>query len=406
MSLLEFFFDTASFMPHGYCLVWRPDLVWLHGLSDMFVMLSYFTIPAAILYLLRRRPDVIQANVAWLFIAFITLCGVTHGLSLVTIFLPVYGAHGLLKAVTAMVSAYTAWRLWVLMPGLVTTPSREQMASAEAEIKAQEQIGAELARSNAELDRFASVAAHDMRSPLHTVQGVLDWLDRVVGSPDADPDKIRQLTEMMRQQTDRMDRLLQGLLDYARIGTDEACPASVDTMAVAEEAIAVLRPTTTLDIAIDGEMPVVHAVREELAIVLRNLIGNAIKYHDRPEGSVRVRALGRIGGRQVFEVEDDGPGVPEDQSERIFERFVELESREIVEGTGLGLAMVKRIVERNHGAVSVRPGASGRGAIFRFSMVECTDPADPGGVSPAGPPTHQAASPARRTGGAQGSVPA
>lgn len=143
-ALLLYLFGAASFLPHGYCLLWRPDLVAMHVVSDGIIALAYFSIPAAIFAFVRRRPDFRQHRIATLFILFIVLCGVTHLVGVWTLWQPVYGLQGLIKALTAAVSLLTAILLWPLLPRLVALPSPallgEKAARLEAEIRRREGV--------------------------------------------------------------------------------------------------------------------------------------------------------------------------------------------------------------------------------------------------------------------------
>src|SRR5262245_50303084 len=102
-SIIEYLFGAASFVPHGYCLLWRPDLVALHAISDSMIALAYFTIPVGLWYFARHRTDLQFRGVFFLFGAFILLCGLTHVVGLITLWAPVYGLQGIIKAATAVV---------------------------------------------------------------------------------------------------------------------------------------------------------------------------------------------------------------------------------------------------------------------------------------------------------------
>src|SRR5882757_4290156 len=110
------FFAESGLTPHGFCLLWRPDILWTHVVSDAIIALSYFSIPAAIAYFVTKRKDIDFKPVAWAFVFFITACGTTHVMSIVTLWHPYYGAEALVKLLTAMVSILTAAALWPLMP--------------------------------------------------------------------------------------------------------------------------------------------------------------------------------------------------------------------------------------------------------------------------------------------------
>ncbi len=157
-SIFTYLFGAAAFMPHGYCLLWRPDLVALHVAGDGLTALAYFLIPAAILHFLKRRRDLEPAHyrMAALFVAFILACALSHLAGLVTLWFPYYGLQGLIKAATALVSLTTAAFIWSLMPALLALPSPADLATAngqlKAEIGAKEQALAELKAARDELE--------------------------------------------------------------------------------------------------------------------------------------------------------------------------------------------------------------------------------------------------------------
>src|SRR5258708_39152612 len=113
--------DTLS--PHGICLLWRPELVWLHLVSDAVIGVAYFSIPLALAAFVSKRKDIEFGWVIWAFAAFIVSCGATHFLSIWTLFVPDYGVGGLVKALTAVVSVATALGLWPPLPKAVAVPS-------------------------------------------------------------------------------------------------------------------------------------------------------------------------------------------------------------------------------------------------------------------------------------------
>ena len=166
-DFLEYLFGAAAFMPHGYCLLWRPDLVALHAVSDTLTAAAYFSIPCAILVFLRRRHDLHYPWLAGLFAAFILGCGMTHVAALATLWVPAYGLQGLLKAATAAISVATAVALWPLLPRLLALPSpaalqRHNLAlAAEVHRRASAEAALALARDQLELrvaERTAELA--------------------------------------------------------------------------------------------------------------------------------------------------------------------------------------------------------------------------------------------------------
>ena len=237
---------------------------------------------------------------------------------------------------------------------------------------------AELARSNAELDQFAYVASHDLKAPIRAIDSLATWIDEDAG--DVLPDESARHLALLRQRAKRMERLLDSLLAYSRAGRQEAAPEPVDTAALARDVAETVAPPEGFDVRLEGAFPVVVTPRAPLALVLRNLVGNAIKHHDRPDGRVTVSARALAGeapggpGWAEFTVEDDGPGVAPEYADRVFGMFQTLRPRDEVEGSGMGLAIVKKTVESRGGAVSVGEGTAG-GARFRFTWPLSAHPA-------------------------------
>jgi len=135
MLLQDWLLNPSGLTPHGFCLAWAPGLVGLHVASDAIIGLAYFSIPLAIAEFVRRRPDIRFSWVAWLFVAFIMACGVTHFLSIMTLWIPAYGIEGLVKAVTALLSVATALLLWPLIPRAAALPSAVALESANADLE-------------------------------------------------------------------------------------------------------------------------------------------------------------------------------------------------------------------------------------------------------------------------------
>jgi PAS domain S-box-containing protein len=126
MSLLENLFSD-QFMPHGYCYMWAPEVLWTHVISDALIALAYFSIPLSLVAFLKKRDDIKFSNVFYLFSAFIFLCGITHIFSIVTVWHGTYGLSGIAKIATAIVSIFTAIAVWRLIPVAVAIPSQRQL---------------------------------------------------------------------------------------------------------------------------------------------------------------------------------------------------------------------------------------------------------------------------------------
>lgn len=177
--------QITEFMPHGMCLLWRPELMALHVASDALIALSYFAIPIVIAVFVQRRTDLESSHraIALLFAAFITLCGLTHVASIVVLWQPAYISEGWLKAVTAIVSVVTAASLPVLLPQLLRIPSPRAL---QKEVEAHRATLAELDRARAELARRVDVTEHELRITNRRFETALRASTVTVYEQDAD----------------------------------------------------------------------------------------------------------------------------------------------------------------------------------------------------------------------------
>jgi hypothetical protein len=130
-AFLERLLDSSMFAPHGICLLWEPQLIWLHVASDIVIASAYFSIPVALSIFVSKRRDVDFGWVFWAFALFIMACGVGHVMSIVTLWYPIYGIEGIVKAMTAAASIVTAAMLWPLLPKVLALPSPSQLRAAE-----------------------------------------------------------------------------------------------------------------------------------------------------------------------------------------------------------------------------------------------------------------------------------
>jgi two-component system sensor kinase FixL len=230
---------------------------------------------------------------------------------------------------------------------------------------AEEQVrryASELERSNRELNDFAYSASHDLRSPLRGIGQIAGW---IVEDHAAElSEEVRNELDLIQRRVDRMQALLDDMLTYARVGRSEGDVSHVDCEQLVREIVETLPVPNGFSVRI-APMPTLLTHRTPLQQVLRNLIGNAIKHHNRPDGIVDVSGVDR-GDHFEFIIEDDGPGIAADYHEQIFRMFTTLKPRDAVEGSGMGLAIVKKIIESRGGSVHLE-SAEGRGATFRFT---------------------------------------
>ncbi|MEZ5319158.1 MAG: ATP-binding protein [Vicinamibacterales bacterium] len=223
-----------------------------------------------------------------------------------------------------------------------------------------------LERSNRDLDQFAYIASHDLRAPLRGIANLAEWIEEDLG--EAVPEAVRGHLALLRGRVTRMDGLIEGILQYARAGRISMTEARVDTVALVHEAIDLLEPPEGSRVDVAPDLPVLVAPPAPLQQVFLNLIGNALKYAGGADARVTVTAS-RMADGVRFAIADNGPGIAPEYHARIWGVFQRLEARDQVEGTGIGLALVKKIVEAVGGQVGVESDV-GRGATFHFTWPE------------------------------------
>jgi len=224
----------------------------------------------------------------------------------------------------------------------------------------------ELQRSNEDLERFAYAASHDLSEPLRAVSGMVQLLARrYEGQLDEDADMyISRAVAASR----RMQVLIDDLLVYSRVGHGEVAADAVDCKALVERVIADLRQPiedACATVTVDG-LPAVEGDATQLRQVFQNLISNALKFHGDAAPGIHVSAA-PAGGEWRFAVTDNGIGIEQRYAERVFEVFKRLHGASSYPGTGMGLAICKRIVERHGGRIWVEP-AQGGGSKLQFTL--------------------------------------
>ena len=219
-----------------------------------------------------------------------------------------------------------------------------------------------LEQTNQELDQFAYVASHDLKAPLRAIANLSEWIEEDL--VDSINEETASHMALLRGRVRRMEGLIQGILEYSRIGRVSIQNRKVDIAELLEETIDLLPIPPEFQIKVANNLPVLHAPRVPLGQVFSNLIGNAIKYHDRADGQVEI-TVREDHKFYEFTIADDGPGIAPEYHEKIFTIFQTLAPRDDVESTGIGLSLVKKIVEANGGRITIE--SEGRGCRFKFT---------------------------------------
>lgn len=381
--MLEFLFSNGGYTPHGFCLAWNPWVLWLHIWADLLIAISYFSLPILILQFLRRRGTRDMYLPAMLFAAFILLCGITHLISIVTLWVPIYGIQGVLKMATGVVSAVTALSCWRIMPTALQMPTitalnaanhrhrservhrrqAEKMARVSREMLARKVE--ELNATNRELGQFAYAASHDLQSPSRSLAMSLDMLDEDHGASLDDEGRV--LLQQARMTADRMTRMTKDILDFAELLDGKSLFERLDlnvTFTRAAEALSDQIAKTGAEVDI-GKLPRAIADAHQLDIVARNLLENALTYCDPDEPPRIVVSCGPADTPNEVEIRisDNGIGIAPEHLDRIFVMFTRLDHSSQVSGSGMGLAICQRAMAMQGGSIRVT-SAPGKGSTF------------------------------------------
>ena len=222
-----------------------------------------------------------------------------------------------------------------------------------------------LEKKNRELDEYAHVVSHDLKSPLRAIYNLSEWI--VIDMPEL-PQKVKGNFDLLRSRVSRMENLINGVLEYSRIGRVEIEKESVDINDLLEQLVDSIVPKN-FEVSIGTNFPVVLAERILLQQVFTNLISNAVKHNDKPLGKIEC-TYQSLTDFHEFTIKDNGPGIAEIYQEKVFKVFQTIEARDVRESTGIGLSIVKKIVEEKGGIVYIK-SQEGAGCSFILTIPKC-----------------------------------
>jgi signal transduction histidine kinase len=215
---------------------------------------------------------------------------------------------------------------------------------------------------NNELDQFAYVTSHDLKAPLRGVMTVVRWIEEELAHELSS--QMQQYLGMIKGRLGRLEDLINGLLIYARVGRTEQELEEVNVAELVREVVELVVPAQ-FKVAVANPLPTLLTNRLRLEQVLTNLLSNAVKYHHTGAGTITIGCQD-IGKCYEFRVQDDGPGIAPEYHEKIFLIFQTLRDRHTAESTGIGLSIVKKIVDEQKGSIHVE-SVAGQGAAFVFT---------------------------------------
>jgi signal transduction histidine kinase/CheY-like chemotaxis protein len=387
-SFLERLLDSSTLSPHGICLLWEPELIWLHVFSDAAIATSYFSIPFALAIIVSKRRDFQFGWVAWPFATFILACGLTHIFSIYTLWVPIYGIEGIVKAITAAASIVTAVMLWPLIPKVLAIPTAEQLREAHVAL---EEEGKQRRASETLLQRFQEMEAtemqirqaqkmeaigqltggiaHDFNNILTVIIGTIE----ILGEGVADRAELAEIAKLIADAAARGAGLTRHLLAFAR--KQPLQPVDVDVNQLMLDTIELLRPTigglVRIDFVPGRQVSAALVDPNQLTTAVLNLALNA--RDAMPNGGDLTIKTGNIalsgddvktfdalaaGEYVTISLSDTGYGIAGPDLHKVFDPF--FTTKEVGKGTGLGLSMVYGFVKQSGGHIAIE-SEKGRG---------------------------------------------
>jgi signal transduction histidine kinase/ActR/RegA family two-component response regulator len=384
---VDWLFSSPNFMPHGMCYLWQPGTLWLNVASDGLIAAAYYAIPISLYYLVHeRRKEIPFPGVILMFAAFIVLCGTTHLMEIWTVWHPDYRLAGALKGVTGIVSVATMFTLFKVMPHAMQLRSpaqlqqevaarTAQLANLNEELRAQvdarDRAEAQLRDRDQRKDEFLATLAHELRNPLAPIRHAV----KILGEAAATAEQQRWGREVIDRQAHRMALLLDDLLEVSRITRGQLVlkKQPVTLSSLINAAVETARPLIEskeimLTVSEPAQGLVLEADPLRLSQALSNLLTNAGKFT--PRGGRIYLTVTQTPKDIVIAVRDTGIGFEPALAPHLFDMFTQAQAgTEAAEGgLGIGLALVKGLIQLHGGSVSAESGGRGLGAEFRITL--------------------------------------
>jgi signal transduction histidine kinase/CheY-like chemotaxis protein len=395
-AFFERLLDSSTFSPHGICLLWEPELIWLHVTSDALIAAAYFSIPVALTILVSKRPDVDFGWIFWAFAIFIMACGVTHVLSIVTLWLPIYGIEGIVKALTALASIITAITLWPLLPKILAIPSPAQLCEAKAAL-AQEGVhrreAEEMLRHSQKMDAIGQLTggvAHDFNNLLTIIVGNLEIADRTLHVwSEATRERLARVIANAANGAQRATILTQRLLAFARRQPLDPKPTNVNQLLTGMSDFFQRTLGENIELELVGEAGLwrVEVDPSQMEAAILNLVVNA-KDAMASNGKLTIETTNTfiderdslqnaeipVGQYIGIAVSDTGAGMPKEVQEKAFDPFFTTKQPGL--GTGLGLSQVYGFVRQSGGYVKIHSEVT-KGTTIKIYLPRAHAAVDP-----------------------------
>jgi len=217
---------------------------------------------------------------------------------------------------------------------------------------------------SAEFKDFVYIISHDLKAPLRAIKALTDWL--AADYADKFDDDGKEQLRLLTTRVNRMNNLLEGVLQYSRIGRVTEEPTQINLNQLVQETIETLAPPANIHISIENKLPVITSERTRIQQVFQNLLSNAVRFMNKPQGNIKVGCV-EENGFWKFSVSDNGPGIDQQHFERIFKLFQTLQAKDQLETTGVGLTITKKIVETFGGKIWLS-SQKDQGTTFFFTL--------------------------------------